>query len=127
VDFAPSLLITDDDRAFRETLRDVFEPRGFQTLLAADGAEALDLVTRHEIHLVLIDMHMPRLTGLEAIQRIKQLKSCLPCILISGQLDERIRREANAFRVLAKPISFRQVTQSVCEALRVTYNWTGSL
>lgn len=122
---APSLLITDDDRAFRETLREVFEPRGFQTLLAADGAEALEVVQRHEVHLVLIDMHMPRLTGVEAIRQIKRLKARLPCILISGQLDDQIRRDADAFRVLAKPISFQQVTQSVSEALQVTYNWTG--
>jgi CheY-like chemotaxis protein len=127
VNFSPSLLITDDDRALRETLRDVFQPRGFRTLLAADGEEALQIVERHEVHLVLIDMHMPRLTGLEAISRIKQFKSRLPCILISGQLDDDIRARADAFEVLAKPISFRQVTQTVAEALRLTYNWSGRL
>ena len=40
----PSLLITDDDPAYRETLQVVFEPRGFRTLLAGDGEEALDIV-----------------------------------------------------------------------------------
>ena len=67
---SPSLLITDDDRDFRETLRDVFEPRGFHTVLASDGVEALEIVRTREIHLVLIDMHMPRLSGMEAIDRI---------------------------------------------------------
>ena len=124
MDFSPSLLITDDDRAFRETLREVFQPRGFRTLLAADGEEALRIVQRDEIHLVLIDMHMPRLTGLEAISRIKRFKSRLPCILISGQLDDEIRMTPDAFQVLAKPISFREVTETVSDALRVTYNWT---
>ncbi|HEX4148772.1 MAG TPA: response regulator, partial [Pirellulales bacterium] len=57
-----SILITDDDPSFRETLRSVFEPRGFRTLLAGDGEEALRIVERDEIHLVLLDMHMPRLT-----------------------------------------------------------------
>jgi CheY-like chemotaxis protein len=123
--FSPSLLITDDDRALRETLRDVFEPRGFRTLLAADGFEAVQIVERTEVHLVLIDLHMPRLTGLEAISRIRKLRSQLPCILISGQLDDDVRARAEAFKVLSKPISFQQVTESVADALRLTYDWTG--
>ena len=75
------------------------------------------------VHLVLIDMHMPRLTGLEAIARIKQVQATLPCILISGQVDESMRRSADAFRVLTKPISFRLVTETVHEALRAAYDW----
>ena len=51
-------------------------------------------MSHEEVHLVLLDMHMPRLTGLETIQRVKQLKSRLPCILISAGLDERLVRRA---------------------------------
>lgn len=121
---SPSLLITDDDRDFRETLRDVFRPLGFRTLLAADGEEALEIVHKSEVHLVLMDMHMPRLTGLEAISQIKRIRSRLPCILISGQLDDEIRRRVEAFDILAKPVSCAEVTHSVTKALKVTYNWT---
>ena len=121
---SPSLLITDDDRDFRETLRDVFQPLGFRTLLAADGEEALEIVLKSEVHLVLMDMHMPRLTGLEAISQIKRIRSRLPCILISGQLDDEIRRGVEAFDILAKPVSRAEVTHSVTKALEVTYNWT---
>ena len=121
---SPSLLITDDDRDFRETLRDVFQPLGFRTLLAADGEEALEIVLKSEVHLVLMDMHMPRLTGLEAISQIKRIRSRLPCILISGQLDDEIRRRVEAFDILAKPVSSAEVTHSVTKALEVTYNWT---
>ncbi len=121
---SPSLLITDDDRDFRETLRDVFEPRGFHTVLASDGVEALEIVRTREIHLVLIDMHMPRLSGMEAIDRIKEFKSRIPCILISGQLDDEIRHRVQAFDVLSKPVSFDQVTRSVSLAMQTTYNWS---
>lgn len=75
---APSLLITDDDLAFRETLQTVFEPQGFRTLTAADGEEALAIVESQEVHLALLDMHMPKLTGLETIRRLKQLRACFP-------------------------------------------------
>lgn len=122
----PSILITDDDRAFRETLGEVFEPRGFRTLLAADGQEAIEIVQREEIHLLLLDMHMPRLTGLETLRRAKQLQAILPCILISAGLDEMLRQqayEADAFSVLDKPVSFTKVTNTVRQALRDAYDW----
>ena len=86
----PSLLITDDDRDFRETLRNVFEPR-FRTLLAGDGEEALDIVRREEVHLLLLDMHMPKLTGLETLRQVKRFKSLLPCILLSARLDDALK------------------------------------
>ena len=98
--------------------------RGFRTLLAADGEEALEIVRASEVHLVLMDMHMPRLTGMEAIERIKQFRSRLPCILISGQLDDEIRSRVQAFDVLAKPVSCAEVTRSVSAALKFTYNWS---
>ena len=122
----PSILITDDDREFRETLRALFEPRGFNTLLAGNGEEALDIVRDHDVHLLLLDMHMPRLTGLETIRRVKQFKSRLPCILISAGLDERLMQQARlaeAFSVLSKPITRLQLTSVVDMALRRTYGW----
>ena len=124
----PSLLITDDDRDFRETLRDVFEPRGFRTLLAGDGEEALHVMQHESVHLVLLDMHMPRLSGLETIRRLKQLQAFTrtPCILMSGALDDAIiaaARQANAFSVLAKPLRRGQITDAVNRAMRVTYAW----
>jgi len=123
---SPSLLITDDDRQFRETLRVVFEPEGFRTILAGDGEEALHVVCTQEVHLVLLDMHMPKLTGLETLRRLKRMKSILPCILLSAQLDEPLIRQAQlaqAFSVLAKPITRRQLTGVVRQALQRTYNW----
>src|SRR5438552_11865594 len=104
----PSILITDDDRDFRETVRVVFEPRGFRTLLAGDGEEALHIIRGQEVHLLLLDMHMPKLTGLETIQRVKQFRWRLPCILLSAALDESLIQQAQraqAFSVLSKPVS----------------------
>jgi len=125
----PSLLITDDDRDFRETLRSLFEPR-FRTLVAGDGEEALDIVRSQEVHLLLLDMHMPKLTGLETLRRVKQFKSRLPCILLSAGLDEAIIRQAQlaqAFSVLSKPISRQQLTSTVDDAMKRIYNWQGDV
>jgi CheY-like chemotaxis protein len=123
----PNLLITDDDLSFRETLRGVLEPLGFRTFMASDGEEALDVVRREEVHLVLLDMHMPRLTGLETLRLLKQTKLVLPCIILSANADDALREEArraNAFSVLSKPVSRLNLTTIVHNALQHTYNWS---
>jgi CheY-like chemotaxis protein len=125
---APSLLITDDDAEFRDTLREVFQPRGFRTLLAGDGEEALKIVRSQPVHLLLLDVHMPKLGGLETLRAIRRFRALLPCILMSAQLDriilEQARRE-QAFSVLAKPVTLEQLTSTVRRALERTYAWQG--
>ena len=122
----PSLLITDDDRDFRETLRQVFAPRGFRTLLAGDGEEALDILHQETVHLLLLDMHMPKLSGLETIREVRQQIGRLPWILMSARMDEMVRSEAEqaqASSVLAKPVSFSDLTGAVRRALFEAYGW----
>jgi len=122
----PSLLITDDDTSFRETLQEMFEPQGFRTFLAGDGEEALRIVRSQEVHLVLLDMHMPKLTGLETLRLVKKVRAVLPCILMSARLDESVveqARLAHAFSVLAKPVTRGQLISVVRQALARTYNW----
>ena len=124
----PSMLITDDDRAFRETLGGLFEQRGFHTLLAADGQEAFEIVQRERerVHVVLLDMNMPRLTGLETIRRVKRVYAAVPCILLSAEMDETLAeqaRQADAFSAHAKPISLPEITQTVSRAMRLAYDW----
>lgn len=122
----PSLLITDDDSAFRETLQGVFQPLGLRTLLASDGEEALRIVGREPVHVIVLDMHMPKLTGLETLRLVKHMRALLPCILLSADWDELLieqARRASAFSILAKPVTRHQITGAVQEALAAVYNW----
>ena len=76
--------------------------------------------------MVLLDMHMPKLTGLETIRMLKQFKSVLPCILMSAKLDDLLIEQAQlarAFSVLAKPVTRTQITRTVRLALKRTYDW----
>jgi CheY-like chemotaxis protein len=121
-------LITDDDRDFRETVAGALADRGFETLQAGDGEEALDVVSRQEVHLLLLDMHMPRLSGLEMIERLRSrdLIVPVPWILISAGLDERIVAQARAaavFSVLPKPVRLPELTGAVAKALEAAYGW----
>jgi len=120
----PSILITDDDFQFRDTLRGVLEPHGYHTLLADDGEQACEIIERESIHLLLMDVHMPKLSGLETLRRVKKFRSALPCILLSARWDDSLRAEAlaaDAFSLLAKPVRRDDLTRSVEAALLQTY------
>ena len=121
-----SILITDDDPHFRETLSELLLPRGFRTILASDGQEALDIVTSEDVHLLLLDNNMPRLSGLETLRQVKQIKAALPCILLSARMDDNLREQAvqaQAFSVLPKPVTRGQITSAVEAAFREAYGW----
>ena len=124
----PKLLIADDDRDFRESLREVFTRRGFLTQLAADGREAVEIVqSESDLHLVLLDVHMPRLTGIEALEEIRQLvQTTLPCILMSAKFDDQIVRQAELLdtaSMLSKPFTLRDLTGTVDDILQHAYGW----
>src|SRR5438105_3547971 len=115
-----SILITDDDRACREVLRDIVEPEGYRTLLAGSGEEALDIVRHEPVHLALLDMHMPTLTGLETLQLVRQVNAVLPCILVTADSSAGLMRQAflaHAYSVIPKPVSKNVGLYTVFRAL----------
>ena len=66
-----TVVVADDDRGTREAMAEVLQNQGFRPVLAADGGEAVEIVQVELVHLVLFDMHMPRLTGLEALTLLR--------------------------------------------------------
>ncbi|HTU92177.1 MAG TPA: response regulator [Gemmataceae bacterium] len=119
-----SILIADDDTGCRQALRDIMEPEGFRTLMASCGEEALDIVREKDVHLALLDMHMPTLTGLETLQLARQIKGILPAILITGDATEGLIRQAcqvHFYSVIPKPINKNVVLYTVLRALAGVY------
>lgn len=118
------VLITDDDAAFRQTIREVLDRKGYRTITAADGFEALDVLERENIHLALFDVHMPRLDGLKALESVRSRLPKLPCILMSAKLDDRILAKAHqlhAEQILPKPFSLAELVSSVRRLLDTAY------
>lgn len=118
-----SVLITDDDSAFREVLRSVLEPY-LRTIEARSGEEAVDIVHQQRIDILLIDMHMERLTGLETVRIVKEFQARVPCILITADATDDLRRDAlaaQAYSVLKKPVTRRLLVQTVSTALVAAY------
>ena len=119
-----SVLITDDDAGCREALRDIVEPAGFRTRLAASGEEAVDIVREEPVHLALFDMHMPRLSGLETMQLVHQINAILPCILVTADATEDLMRQAfsvRAYSVIPKPVSPNMLLYTMVRALMKVY------
>lgn len=119
-----SILITDDDDNCRQVLREIMEPQGFHTLLATSGEEAVDIVREGDVHLVLLDMHMPTLTGLETLQLVRQFNAQLPCILVTGDASDSLLRQAvqaHVYSVIPKPFNKNVVLYTVLRALARFY------
>jgi CheY-like chemotaxis protein len=119
-----SILITDDDRACRESLKTIVEEEGFQTRLASSGEEAIDIVRGQPVHLALLDMQMPTLTGLETIELVRQVNAMLPCILVTAEVNDMVMRQAlsaHVYSVIAKPVSKHVVLYTVVRALFQAY------
>lgn len=124
--FIPNLLVTDDNSAFRQAVCEVLQRRGFRVTPACDGQEAIDLIAASEIHLALLDIHMPRLSGLEVMSRLRSQPRTLPCVLMSAQLDEATRRQAiamQAYEVLDKPIPWQRLNDTIRSVLAEVYGW----
>jgi CheY-like chemotaxis protein len=68
----PTVLIVDDEDAIRDFLRSALEAEGYTVLAAGDGLDALALCERYQVHVVLLDLNMPRLDGLGFLSRMRQ-------------------------------------------------------
>jgi CheY-like chemotaxis protein len=100
------------------------EREGFRSVLAGSGEEALEISREERIHLALLDMHMPRLTGLETLQLLRQINAMLPCILVTADASEVLMRQAfraRAYSVIPKPVSKNVVLYTVVRALVRVY------
>lgn len=100
------ILIADDDRDQRAGLVELVSGLGAEVLEAETGTEALAILRRLRLQLALLDNHMPGCTGLEILTTVREERIVVPCILLSGEANEIVRKSAlqeGALAVLKKP------------------------
>ncbi len=122
----PRLLISDDDRSLRQALADAMSRCGLEIATAKDGAEAIRVFDSGDVHLVIADFHMPGANGLEVIRHIRSRDRLLPCILMSAELPQAIRFEAErmaAYAIFDKPLRLETLRQAVMRSLQEVYGW----
>src|ERR1039458_1714695 len=80
----PKILIIDDEKSIRKTLREILEYENFKVDEAADGAEGSSMAEKENYDIVLCDIKMPKVDGMEALDRIQKSHPNTPVIMISG-------------------------------------------
>ena len=114
------ILIVDDEDSVRYSFRKLFREPGCEILEAPNGLEALSVIKKEKPDLVLMDIEMPGLSGLDAIQRIKATNPQLPVIIITAfGTSERViaAMKYGAFEYLEKPFDVARLKAVITEAL----------
>lgn len=111
-----SILIVEDDGEMREILGDVFEDRGARVLRASNGVEAFALVEKERIDLVMSDIQMPVMDGIELLRKIRKKDPKIPIVLLAtgqSQLSEQGARSLGAAGLILKPFNLRSLADQV--------------
>jgi two-component system nitrogen regulation response regulator NtrX len=101
-------LIVDDEESIRKTLADVFEDEGWQSVTAENGKVGLQLFSKRQPDLVLLDVWMPGMDGIETLQKMRHLNPKAPIVIMSGHgtIETAVRAtKLGAFDYLEKPLS----------------------
>jgi DNA-binding NtrC family response regulator len=114
------ILIVDDEEDLASTLAERLELRGFQVTAVTSSAEALEVVSANRFSVLILDVKMPGIGGLELMTRIKQEQPDLPVILFTGHsslADARKGIDEGAFAYLQKPIKIDKLLETVKGAI----------
>ncbi|MBI3989043.1 MAG: sigma-54-dependent Fis family transcriptional regulator [candidate division NC10 bacterium] len=115
-----TILVADDDRAIREALAKILSKEGFQVLLAEDGRKALDLLRTHRAQIILADLKMPGLSGLELLKAAKAISPEVEVIMITGHgsIEEAVEAmKEGAYDFITKPFQRVSLMKAVRKAL----------
>lgn len=115
----PTVLIAEDSRDTRIMLKRAFELKGYSVIEAEDGNEALEVVNHHRPSLILMDLNMPVVDGLEAIKKIRKLEAPgeqVPIVAITafdvyGMKEAAIENGCNSY--LSKPLDMEELDRAL--------------
>jgi DNA-binding response OmpR family regulator len=112
---ARTILVVDDETTLRETLVEALEGEGFRVVSAADGREALTVFRAERPDLVLLDLMLPELSGIE-VCRIIRAESGVPIVMLTAkdsELDKVVGLELGADDYVTKPFSLRELSARI--------------
>jgi len=117
---AVKVLIADDDRLVRTILTDLLVELGHQVVAAENGAEAVTLCARESPELVVLDLLMPRLSGLDALGAMRRAGCAAPAVLLTAISDPSFREMEGADQIqirLDKPVTRRSLERALSRAM----------
>lgn len=109
------ILLVDDEELVIRSIGRLLQKQGHDVIMASSGEEAISFVQKENIDLVVLDVRMPKMNGIEVVKAIRQFqkqlgRKAIPEILITGYADETLMKEAEALKVadcLYKPFDVR--------------------
>ena len=115
------LMIVDDEERFLNTTRSIFEKKGIHTFIAANGADAMNILDRERIDVVILDVKMPGLDGIEALRVMKKSHPFVEVIMLTGHANMEVAiqgMELGAFDYLMKPMDIDELLYKLQDAYR---------
>jgi len=127
----PLILVVDDRIEDRETLRDILVDRKYRAFVAKDGYEAIDIVQRSDFDVILLDIRMPGIDGMEVLEVVKEIKPDIGVVMMTGYSSEGLAGESlqrGAYTCLYKPFLDMEKLLRVIEEVqeqkkRVSSSW----
>lgn len=119
-----SVLIADDDDGCRDSVAEALERDGHRVIPVASGQDVVAVVRRTFVHMTILDMNMPGMSGLDTFRELRRMRRALPVLFMTGDAEQPLVATAlheGAWRLLAKPIDFEHLRLSVRQALVTHY------
>lgn len=126
---AKTILVVDDEIKILEIVEAYLKKDGFQVYTATDGEAALDIFKKEKIHLVVLDLMLPKLSGEEVCRKIRTFSE-VPIIMLTAKADEEDKLQGLAIGAddyLTKPFSARELVGRINALLRRSYRGEGPL
>jgi excisionase family DNA binding protein len=111
-----TVLVVDDEEAIRDVLVAALSTRQRRVLSAASGEEALEVIKKHEVDLVLLDLSMPGMNGVDTFREIQALRPGTPALIVTGYPDSDLMAKALAigpFTMISKPVDLPKIQKIV--------------
>ena len=120
---AARVLIVDDEPEAVELLQEFLVAKGYEVITAGDGEEALQKVKKERPHLILLDVRMPKMDGLEILRHVREIDKEVGVIMVTGVAEEEIGRQAmalGAFDYIVKPLDLPYLERSLWYKITMT-------
>jgi DNA-binding response OmpR family regulator len=117
-----TILVTEDDRALSGVLKHKLESEGFQTALAHDGQEALDLIHKGGLDLVLLDLTMPNIDGFQVLEEMQKQNASIPTIVMSSLSQPEDKQKVLGLGAKTFLVKTEVTTSSIVDEVKKTLN-----
>ncbi len=115
-----SILVIDDDTGMTETMKDILDEHGMEVAIANDGYYAINLVNERSFDIILSDIKMPGINGVETLKEIKKIRPNIRVIMMTAYTSDELVEEAKeegAYKVVFKPLPVGELINVIGEII----------